>query len=183
MRNIREIAWRAQASWKRFTSTFKDRWTLDDYPIRVRFQKPAASPDASRRKLIPWFADVISWPAISGHGETREEAIAALRSRFEEFVASGESLPRPGTRVPFKIAPSDRVSQHPDLAKDFTERVLNLDWVFITDKSSLWDFHSDETNDKCVDAIRRVYGVDVSDITSANLADIFDRIEEQGPRR
>jgi hypothetical protein len=55
-------------------------------------------------------------------------------------------------------------------------RVLRLDWAWISDESSLWDFHHQETNAALVAKIREVYGVDVSDIESANLADILDRI-------
>jgi hypothetical protein len=38
------------------------------------------------------------------------------------------------------------------------------------------DFGTDTTNDKFIDKIRHIYGVDVPDLESANLADIFDRI-------
>lgn len=71
-----------------------------------------------------------------------------------------------------------RVGQHSELAKDFVKRVLALDWAWISDESSLWDFHGDETNASLNEQIRLVYGVDVSDISSGNLADIFDRISK-----
>jgi hypothetical protein len=53
-----------------------------------------------------------------------------------------------------------------------------VDWAWISDESSLWDFHEDETNESLTDKIRHIYGVDVSDISSGNLANIFDRILE-----
>jgi hypothetical protein len=62
------------------------------------------------------------------------------------------------------------------LADDFIRRVLNKDAVWISDESSLWDFHRQDTNAALVAKIREVYGVDVSDIESGNLADILDRI-------
>ena len=68
------------------------------------------------------------------------------------------------------------MGRHPELTRDFAHRVLGLEWVWISDSSSLWDFHGDLTNDSLVEKIRSVYGIDVSDIASANLADIFDRI-------
>jgi hypothetical protein len=43
-------------------------------------------------------------------------------------------------------------------------------------KSSLWDFHGDETNDALHAKIKEVYGVDVSDIKSGNLSEILERI-------
>jgi len=117
---------------------------------------------------------------MSGNGDRRQEALENIRKSFDRFVATKERLPRPGTRVPLKFAASNRVSQHPKLTKDFSQRVLDLDWVWISDQSSLWDFHGEATNEKLVEKIRRVYGVDVSDITSGNLADIFDKIQMQG---
>jgi hypothetical protein len=176
MRKVRRIAWQALAVWMRFASIFKDEWTIDDYPIRVRFQRPTEREDTSRRKLIPWIADVVNWPAMSGHGGTRQEALDEIREKFERFIASKQPLPRPGTVVPLQYAASDRVGQHPELTKDFARRVLGLEWIWISDESSLWDFHGDATNEMLVEKIRSVYGIDVSGITSGNLADIFDRI-------
>jgi len=40
----------------------------------------------------------------------------------------------------------------------------------------LWDFHSDETNDFLYSKIKETYGVDVSDIESAKLCEILERI-------
>ena len=60
-------------------------------------------------------------------------------------------------------------------------RVLGLDSVWISDESSLWDFHTDETNENLANRIKDMYGADVSDISSGNLADIFDRIAEHQP--
>jgi hypothetical protein len=54
--------------------------------------------------------------------------------------------------------------------------VLGLDWAWISDESSLWDFHHDETNDALISKIDEVYGVDVSDIQSARLTEILERI-------
>ncbi|HXH66222.1 MAG TPA: hypothetical protein VNI81_03420 [Candidatus Limnocylindrales bacterium] len=65
---------------------------------------------------------------------------------------------------------------HPVLGADFIQRILELPWAFISDESTLSDFHGDENSDILVEKIRAVYGVDVSDIASGNLADIFERI-------
>jgi hypothetical protein len=48
--------------------------------------------------------------------------------------------------------------------------------------SSLGDFHGNETDAALIEKIRRIYGVDVSDISTGNLADIFDRIEANSRR-
>jgi len=78
-----------------------------------------------------------------------------------------------------EFAPRTRVSAHPELTKDFTRRVLNLDWALISDESSLWDFHEDLTNEALTARIKEIYGVDVTDIESAKLPEILDRIAKE----
>jgi len=57
--------------------------------------------------------------------------------------------------------------------------VLNLEWAWISDESSLWDFHGDENNEALVARIKEIYGVDVSDIQAAKLSEILERIATQ----
>lgn len=170
--------WQARAIWAFLTSIFKREWTLEDYPIRIVFHPTAEPEHSSRRKPLPWTALVINWPGISGSADSRQRALEELSKNFDRFKATRPSLPRPGTKVPIEFAATERVGQHSELAKDFVKRVLDLDWAWISDESSLWDFHGDETNKSVTDKIERVYGVDVSDISSGNLADIFDRIRD-----
>jgi hypothetical protein len=75
-----------------------------------------------------------------------------------------------------EFAPQDRVDAHPVLLDDFIHRVLELEGAFISDESSLWDFHMDMNNDELLARIKRVYSIDVSDIESGNIADILERI-------
>ena len=112
-----------------------------------------------------------------GDGETEIEALEKLRENFESHKRTGKKLPRPGTRVPIEFAARDRLARHAKLQEDFVRRVLDIQWAWISDESSLWDFHKDETNAQLVEKILTIYRVDVSDISSGNLADIFDRIE------
>lgn len=176
MVDLRNIMWHARAGWKYLASKFKDEWTIDDYPIRCRFQPVVEPPKTSRLRPIPWVASVINWPAMSGNGSTEQKAIQELREKFDRFKATHEKLPRPGTKVPIEFVKSNRVDQHSELAKDFIQRVLEIEWAWISDESSLWDFHDGETNRSLNEKILNVYGVEVSDISSGNLADIFDRI-------
>jgi hypothetical protein len=115
---------------------------------------------------------------MSGSANSRLEALEELRKNFDRFKATKPSLPRPGTKVPIQFAASERVGQHSELAKDFIKRILDIDWAWISDESSLWDFHGDQTNQSLTEKIRHIYGIDVSDISSGNLADIFDRISK-----
>jgi hypothetical protein len=74
------------------------------------------------------------------------------------------------------FAERKRIEQHPDLEKDFINRILELPWAFISDESSLWDYHADLTNDNLVRKINAIYRVDVSGIPKGNIADILDLI-------
>jgi hypothetical protein len=173
--NLGSMVWKARAAWALLASVFKREWTIDDYPIRISFQPVPESLRESHRKPLPWTACIFNW-GLGGGGNSKQEALEELRKNFDCATATRKHLPRPGTKVPIEFAASMRVDQHSGLAKDFVERILGLDWAWISDESSLWDFHSDETNERLTEKIRHVYGVDVSDISSGNLADIFGRI-------
>ncbi len=62
------------------------------------------------------------------------------------------------------------------------KRALGIDIAecFISDESSLWDFHGDDDNAALYTKVVLLYGVDVSDIEGARLADIFDRLSAHG---
>ncbi|HWC99151.1 MAG TPA: hypothetical protein VG456_20465 [Candidatus Sulfopaludibacter sp.] len=122
---------------------------------------------------------------MPGGGDTPEDAIQELSRNFEAAAADKRRnrirLPRPGTSVPIQFAPQEQVNTHADLVNDFVRQVLGLDWAWVSDESTLWDFHSGESNAALQGKIRDVYGVDVSDIESGNLAQILDRIATKRP--
>ena len=66
------------------------------------------------------------------------------------------------------------------IASDFFERIFEMDRddCLITDESSLWDFHSEISNEPFYSKILEAYGIDVSDVERGNLAKIFRRITE-----
>jgi len=74
---------------------------------------------------------------------------------------------------------TERVARHEDVARGFLPRILGIefDQCFISDESNLCDFHCEDSNEACFQRIQQVYGVDVSDIESGNLAEIFERIK------
>jgi len=85
---------------------------------------------------------------------------------------------RPGRSWPLEFAAQEQVNKHEALSADFIRRVLDLDWAWISDESSLWEFHADSDNSRLNAKIMEVYGVDVSDIQSGRLAAIFERIAQ-----
>jgi len=160
-------------------SFFKRDWQLSDYPIRYRYEGNRAP--LGRLHPLKWSARIINWPMILGHGETKQEAHAKLAEAFRLRKESGSKFPRPGTGLAIEFASTAEVSRYRDIAEQFFPAILSMDYAncFISDESSLWDFHTEDSNDHFFARIRQVYGMDVSDITSANLAKIFERISKQ----
>jgi hypothetical protein len=149
-----------RALWKFCLSFCKRDWGLSDYPVVFRTQEPdpASDYDSPRFKLQRQVASIVNWH-LTGGGDTRKEALQKLRSTFAAVQSNkketGESLPRPGTRVPIEFATQERVNAHAELSEDFD---------------------AEETNDALCARIKEIYGVDVSDIKSVRLCEIFDRI-------
>ncbi len=160
-------------------SVRKRDWEFGDYPVVTQEQEADPAYDGTRLKQCRYVSSILKWGLV-GLGDSERESVHQLQSNFEtvkaERARTKTPLPRPGTRVPIEFASQERVSAHPELAEDFTRHVLELDWVWISDESSLWDFHHNETNDALLAKIREVYGVDVSDIESAKLSQILERI-------
>src|SRR4030095_3676157 len=135
---------------KRILSYRKRAWSIDDYPIRISEQKAQRdSGQEGRMKLVRWSAQIVNWWQMSGHGETREEALSKLEASFRHFQATHDELPRPGTGAPIEFGSTNLIQKHDRLPREFVRRILdlNLDECFISDESSLWDFHNEETNE------------------------------------
>jgi hypothetical protein len=177
---IVEVRNRLRAAWKLSLSLLKRDWELPDYPIVIREHEVDPSYAGTRLKQHRYTASIVNWWVVSGGGDTEREAVKELERAFAvvkgERAKARQRLPRPGVHVPIGFASQQRVGAHPELADDFVRRVLYLDWAWISDESSLWDFHHAGTNDALIARIKEVYGVDVSDIESAKLSEILERI-------
>lgn len=169
-------------AWKFCMSFRKPDWELCDYPVVVREQalENDSEPSTSQGVQPRYLARIVNWWVMTGGGETPTHAMASLADQFGRIktvrLREGKGLPRPGTKVPIEFASSDRVSADPELRDDFIQRVLDIDWAFVSDESTLWDFHSELANDTLNARIKATYGVDVSDLEAGNLADILERI-------
>ena len=90
-----------------------------------------------------------------------------------------EGFPEDFRHKKIEIAPSTGIDMFVDIAEDFMQKVFNFEPgnYLITDESSLSDFTGLEIEIKDLyQKIREIYDLDVSDIESGNLLDIFMRI-------
>ena len=167
------------ASWKYCFSILKSDWGLEDYPVAITKLGLDPTYNGTPRKRLRYAASIIYW-GLAGGGDSKEAALQALRRAFktakDERRAEGKPLPRPGTRVPAEFGSQERINAHSELTDDFIRRVLELEWAWISDESTLRDFNSQTTNDALIAKIEALYGVDVSDIESAKLHKILERI-------
>ena len=173
----------AQVMWKYLASFFKREWKARDYPLRVRvFEGDPNTFDTSHLRPIPYSAQVVNWWQMSGAGVTPDAAVVDLDTKLQARRREGKPLPRPGTGLPLEWAPTHRVGEHPDLAADFVKRILDVNYneCFISDDSSLWDFHNHEDNSHLYEKIILAYGVDVSDVESARIVEILERLTSRG---
>ena len=170
----------ARMLWKRVLSYRKREWNFEDYPIVVRRQILDGVPDGANHESRYW-ARVLGW-LIDETAPTKSEALTKLRDRYAQRkqlrIEEGESIPRPGTRVPIKFASQKRVNADNELATDFIHRVLRLEWAFISDGSSLWDFTTEDSIKEFQNRIFLIYGVPVYDIEDGNLGKVLERIRE-----
>ncbi|HUO32350.1 MAG TPA: hypothetical protein VMU80_24250 [Bryobacteraceae bacterium] len=130
----------------------------------------------------PADTDDDTWEVRKAPDQAMAELVDGFGRMKDARLRDGKGMPRPEAKVPIEFAPSDRVHAHPAVTDDFMQRVLGLDWAFVSGQFSLWDFHTDDTNDVLNAKIREVYGVDVSDVESGNLAEILERIAARQTR-
>lgn len=156
-----------------------NQWTIKDYLLRISHQD-ANMPAPGSLKTIPWFIHVIDWWQMMGHGDTRAEALTDLKHSFNAYLDKNGSAPRPGTSVPLEPASTTEVDRYEDIARDFLRKILELDYdqIFISDYSSLSDFFFLGDQTEIIELIQENYQVDVSDIESGNLVQIFKRIQQ-----
>lgn len=177
--HIAEYKRRFRMKVKYCLSFLKRGWQLRDYPVILReFATPESDPGNGWH--FPRFEAYIQGWHLSGTGDTPDEARASLAAAFQKqkakHAAQGKPLPRPGVLVPFDFASTARIDGHGALAQDFIERVLGLEWAWVSDLSGLGEFSIGHSPNIYIDRIREIYRVDCSDLTDAPLVDILDRI-------
>jgi hypothetical protein len=164
------------AGWRFILSWRKKDWAFEDYPVSIVRQKSKAEETPEFAAVPRYRAEVVNWLGLCGTGNTTEAAVEDLRRNFSNACAHRNSMPRPGAKVPIQFASTSRIDAKQDLADQFIWKVLELEWAFISDKSSLWDFTSDGTLDAYFAKIKDVFGVDASGVKSGNIAEILELI-------
>jgi hypothetical protein len=163
----------------RIASFFKRRWEFEDYPIDYVDQGEVDPNLPTRLQHHRWRVDLINWYAVSGLGNSKEAALADAKQKFAVWNSSGEKMWRPGTGPGIVFPENQTIEKYAELRDDFIHRVLELEWAWLTDESSLWDFHQEVDNNIFYTKIIEVYGVDVSDILNANIVSILERISPE----
>ncbi|MBL7662723.1 hypothetical protein JNK13_08225 [bacterium] len=167
---------------KRLLSHFKKEWNFEDYPVET-WELPNASDDSDRVS-----AGIINWPSMVERGSTAEEAIKNLKEDFLRYKEHNTSLPRPGTKVPLKFAPTAQMDKYEDVAVDYFEKVLRQDYYdgFYSDGSCFNYFEpvEDEEGAKqfkemVINRTREIYDIDVSDIYDGPLYAVLARIKNK----
>ncbi|MFL9845560.1 hypothetical protein [Flavobacterium rhizosphaerae] len=154
-----------KAKYKLILSYLKSDWSFDDYPLEIMY-----NPNAGEEK---YHARLINWYHMIDFGKSRDEAIRNLKIMFDEYKNENE-LPRPGSVVPIKYATSFKVEEYEDIAIDFFEKILGLNYFscFISDLSSLYDF--DLANTDTLSKINEIYHIEPKG--DYLLCDIFEQI-------
>jgi hypothetical protein len=174
--------WNQAKALGKFVQSFHTReWDVDDYPLQVIDRGHVES--LGRLKGFRWTVQIINWLHMRGDADTKDAAFEELRQQLERHRTETGSLPRPGTgrKMELKFAASERVEANSDLVADIVRRVIGMEPedCFVSDESTLWDFHHGEDNAAYHRKIILLYGVDVSDIEPPTLAAIAERIRQQ----
>ena len=163
---------------KLIKSYSKNSWIFEDYPTKT-WKNQNAGEDK-----IAYGAGIINWGTMVGHGETAEKALAALKDNFNIYKDNNNDLPRPGTNVPIKFAPTDNMDKYEKTAVDFFRNILNMDYYdgFFSDGSSLADFglccnneNAKKMKEEVIKNTLSFYNTDIIDIFDEPLWKIFEK--------
>ncbi len=177
------LAWFLMSPWNRadafyaarkwISSFFKSEWRLEDYPVRVKFQRQDEPTDP------PCVASIVYWRQLNGFGETKAAAVEDLRSRFSA-VKMNYPLPRPGSRVHIQFGMERPVvNRHWKIANAVIVAAMgpNHPNVAVTDESTLKELCGDDLR-ACQARLREQFGIDASRIVDGNIARIVQLIVE-----
>ena len=166
-----------KAFWKKLLSYTKSNWDIDDYPLRYRKQTDTSG-QYNIGELKPWVVQVINWWTMTGLGDTKKEAYEHLKRNFKSYLEFNKAH-RPGTTVPLSFADTSQVDDLEDVAPDFFEKILDLNYYecFISDESSLNDFGRDD--DITLQKINSTYNLGLTDLGDGNIFRLLTLIKDK----
>ncbi len=165
-----------KAWWKRILSFTKKTWKIDDYPLIYRKQDTTAG-EYTLGEVKEWIVQVINWWTMTGLGNSKKEAYENLKENYLCFLEDNIA-PRPGKRVPLKHAETTQIEQLEDIAPDFFEKILKMNYFncFISDQSSLFDFGKDEN--EVLKKINSCYKLGLTDLGDGNIVRLLKMIKK-----
>ena len=130
----------------------------------VRFTAPA------------YVARVVNWTGLDElrrhtRGSAQRPAQTVQRCMRKAFHQAAAGHP-----CAHRICMAGRIAARRELADKFVRDVLCVDDAWLSDESSLWHFALGGSLDEFYAKIMLFYGVDVRDVSDANIAMILDRI-------
>jgi len=165
-----------KALWKKLLSYTKSEWDIDDYPIRYKKQTDTKG-EYNVGELKQWVVQIINWWTMTGLGHTKQQAYEHLKSNFKSYLEHNQA-PRPGTKVPLSFADTSQIDNLEDVAPDFFEKILDLDYYecFISDESSLTDFGRDD--EETLQKINITYSLGLTDLGDGNIVRLLTLIKD-----
>lgn len=166
-----------KAFWKKMLSYIKTKWDIDDYPLRYKKQTDTKE-QYNIGELKPWVVQVINWWTMTGLGDTKQQAYEHLKTNFKSFLEFNQA-PRPGTSVPLSFVDASQVDSLENVAPDFFEKILDLDYYdcFISNESSLAHFGRDD--DETLQKINATYNLSLTDLGDGNLVRLLTIIKNK----
>jgi hypothetical protein len=160
--------------WKKLLSYSKTKWEISDYPLRYKKQIDATE-QYNVGELKPWVVQVINWWTMTGVGNTKQEAYKHLSSNFKTYLEHYPA-PRPGTNIPLSFADTSQVDDLEDVAADFFEKILNLNYYecFISDESRISDFGKDD--EETLQKLNEIYGIRLTEFGDGNIVTLLSKI-------
>jgi hypothetical protein len=169
---------RARAWLAYIRSFFKKNWQLCDYPIHYMPQTHTGPDTPERLRVLPWRADILA--GISQAWETLEKRhTPILNQSSPPHEKIGPSCLDLVDRFPSRSHQPKEFPSIPISAITLSTKFWHTNGQFLSDESSLWDFHEETDNTALIRKIGVVYGVDVSHISSANIVEILEEITNQ----
>jgi hypothetical protein len=166
---------------KRLFSKPTRKARFEDYKIKTGYTNVGHVPIASLEEFF----------ALTGTGDTHEEAISQLKDEFYKRIdlmeQRGEPIPRPGSgKARARFADSDQVESLRPFIDEFWSEILGTSYLtsFVSNKSRLssWEHYVSGGRPSLIRRVKEKYGVDISDFYDEAIPVVLRRIRDASTR-